>query len=154
MSFQALIKDLKMLYNDCRSNSCIEHAMVIKEEEKAPEKLSQKISTMSLNGAHKKVVVWVLYLFLEKKQNPHESRSACFNSHHLQTSIVSLCIHSIRYPQPIRYFFWWYIRNNYVQYMPFGGNGPFCLSVLHALVFSFFFINRIAISPFVLFFLK
>lgn len=70
--------------------------MVIKEEEKAPEKLSQKISTMSLTGAHKKVVVWVLYLFLEKKQNPHESRSACFNSHHLQTSIVSLCILNLK----------------------------------------------------------
>ncbi|RVX17990.1 Signal recognition particle subunit SRP68 [Vitis vinifera] len=52
---QTLIKGLKMLYNDCRSNSCIEHATVIMEEEKAPENLSQKISNISLAGAHKKV---------------------------------------------------------------------------------------------------
>ncbi|KAL6319338.1 hypothetical protein AAG906_014012 [Vitis piasezkii] len=52
---QTLIKGLKMLYNDCRSKSCIEHATVIMEEEKAPENLSQKISNISLAGAHKKV---------------------------------------------------------------------------------------------------
>ncbi|KAH7855630.1 hypothetical protein Vadar_026941 [Vaccinium darrowii] len=51
---QAMIKELKMLYDDSRSNSCIEHATGIIEEEKAPEILSKKISTISLTGADKK----------------------------------------------------------------------------------------------------
>ncbi|KAL7244547.1 hypothetical protein ACSBR2_000016 [Camellia fascicularis] len=48
---QVMIKELKMLYDDSRSNSCIEHATGIIEEEKAPENLSKKISTISLTGA-------------------------------------------------------------------------------------------------------
>lgn len=44
-----------MLYNDCRSNICIEHATAIMEEEKAPEDLSKKISSISLTGNDKKV---------------------------------------------------------------------------------------------------
>ncbi|XAR67842.1 hypothetical protein NMG60_11002767 [Bertholletia excelsa] len=52
---QVVMKELKMLYEDCRSNSCIEHAMGIIEEEKAPENLSKKISTISLSGADKKL---------------------------------------------------------------------------------------------------
>ncbi|XP_058226495.1 uncharacterized protein LOC131335245 isoform X1 [Rhododendron vialii] len=51
---QAMMKELKMLYDDSRSNSCIEHATGIMEEEKAPEILSKKISTISLSGADKK----------------------------------------------------------------------------------------------------
>ncbi|CAA0811302.1 signal recognition particle-related / SRP-related [Striga hermonthica] len=45
---QVAIKDLKMLYNDCRSSICIEHATGVMEEEKAPENLSKKISSISL----------------------------------------------------------------------------------------------------------
>ncbi|KAI7752335.1 hypothetical protein M8C21_014822 [Ambrosia artemisiifolia] len=52
---QATIKDLEALYNNCRSNSCIEHAMGIMEHEKAPEDLSKKISTVSISGSDKKV---------------------------------------------------------------------------------------------------
>ncbi|KAI3463536.1 hypothetical protein Pfo_020199 [Paulownia fortunei] len=52
---QVTIKELKMLYNDCRSNSCIEHATGIMEEEKAPENLSKKISGISLTGNDKKL---------------------------------------------------------------------------------------------------
>ncbi|XP_047337601.1 signal recognition particle subunit SRP68 [Impatiens glandulifera] len=52
---QATIKELKMLSGNSRSSSCIEHAMGIIEEEKAPEKLSKKISKISLTGAVKKV---------------------------------------------------------------------------------------------------
>ncbi|CAL5400213.1 unnamed protein product [Camellia sinensis] len=48
-----MIKKFKMLYDDSRSNSCIEHATGIIEEEKAPENLSKKISTISLTGADK-----------------------------------------------------------------------------------------------------
>lgn len=44
-----------MLYNDCRSNICIEHATGVMEEEKAPENLSKKISSISLTGNDKKV---------------------------------------------------------------------------------------------------
>ncbi|KAI7981263.1 hypothetical protein LOK49_Contig55G00012 [Camellia lanceoleosa] len=52
---QVMIKELKMLYDDSRSNSCIEHATGIIEEEKAPENLSKKISRISLTRADKKV---------------------------------------------------------------------------------------------------
>lgn len=52
---QVAIKELKTLYNDCRSNICIEHATGVMEEEKAPENLSKKISSISLTGNDKKV---------------------------------------------------------------------------------------------------
>lgn len=52
---KVMLKELKMLYNESRSNSCIEHAIGIMEEEKAPENLSKKISTISLTGKDKKL---------------------------------------------------------------------------------------------------
>ncbi|KAK2974189.1 hypothetical protein RJ640_021480 [Escallonia rubra] len=52
---QVMVKDLKTLSNDSRSNSCIEHAIGIMEEEKAPENLSEKISSISLTGNEKKL---------------------------------------------------------------------------------------------------
>lgn len=52
---QVTISELKRLSNDCRANSCIEHAVGIMEEEKAPEKLSKKISSISLTGNDKKI---------------------------------------------------------------------------------------------------
>ncbi|XP_021905502.1 signal recognition particle subunit SRP68 [Carica papaya] len=58
--WQVLIKELKTLCNECRANSCIEHAMGIIEEEKAPENLSKKISTISLSGSDKKVEKFLL----------------------------------------------------------------------------------------------
>ncbi|XP_071731799.1 uncharacterized protein [Rutidosis leptorrhynchoides] len=51
---QAMVKELETLYNNCRSNSCIEHAMGIMEHEKAPEDLSKKISTVSISENGKK----------------------------------------------------------------------------------------------------
>ncbi|XP_010249222.1 PREDICTED: signal recognition particle subunit SRP68 [Nelumbo nucifera] len=51
---KALAQELKMLYNNCRSSSCIEHAAGIMEEEKTPEKLAKGISTISLTEAVKK----------------------------------------------------------------------------------------------------
>ncbi|XP_052183397.1 uncharacterized protein LOC127795639 isoform X2 [Diospyros lotus] len=51
---QVMMKELKKLYDDSRSNSCIEHATGIIEEEKAPENLSKKMATISLTGANKK----------------------------------------------------------------------------------------------------
>lgn len=52
---QALMKkDLKLLSDNCRSNSCIEHSTAIMEEEKIPEKLSKGVSTMSLTAPEKK----------------------------------------------------------------------------------------------------
>ena len=50
-----MVKELKILCDDSRSNGCIEHATGIIEEEKAPENLSKRISTISLNGVDKKV---------------------------------------------------------------------------------------------------
>ena len=52
---QVMVKELKMLCDDSRSSSCIEHATGIIEEEKAPDTLSKRISTISLTGADKKV---------------------------------------------------------------------------------------------------
>ncbi|XP_015066865.1 signal recognition particle subunit SRP68-like isoform X1 [Solanum pennellii] len=52
---QVMIKELRTLYNESRSNSCAEHARGIMEEEKAPENLSKKISNISLNGTDKKM---------------------------------------------------------------------------------------------------
>lgn len=52
---EVMIKELKMLYQECRSNSCIEHATGIMEENKAPENLSKKISSISLTGNDKKL---------------------------------------------------------------------------------------------------
>ncbi|MBA0604369.1 hypothetical protein Godav_017033 [Gossypium davidsonii] len=57
---QVMIKELKTLYDECRSYSCIEHATGIIEEVKAPENLSKKISTISLTGADKKVEKYLL----------------------------------------------------------------------------------------------
>lgn len=57
---QAVIKDLKILHNECRANSCIEHAAGIMEAEKAPENLSKKISTISLTGSNKEVGKYLL----------------------------------------------------------------------------------------------
>lgn len=55
-----IIKELKMLCDECRSNSCIEHATGIMEEVKAPENLSKRISNMSLTGADKKLEKYLL----------------------------------------------------------------------------------------------
>ncbi|XP_043724658.1 signal recognition particle subunit SRP68-like [Telopea speciosissima] len=55
-----LIQEMKLLESNCRSNSCIEHAAAIMEEKMAPEKLSKGISTISLNGAEKKVEKFLL----------------------------------------------------------------------------------------------
>ncbi|KAK1292128.1 hypothetical protein QJS10_CPB17g01627 [Acorus calamus] len=51
---KVLIQEMKTLSDSCRSNSCIEHAAGIMEEEKAPEKLSKGVSTISLTDAEKK----------------------------------------------------------------------------------------------------
>lgn len=51
---QALIKDLQILSDNCRSNSCIEHATGIMEDANIPEKLSKGVSTISLTGPEKK----------------------------------------------------------------------------------------------------
>ncbi|KAM3752156.1 hypothetical protein ACB098_04G167400 [Castanea mollissima] len=55
-----IIKELKMLCDECRSNSCIEHATGIMEEVKAPENLSKRVSNLSLTGADKKLDKYLL----------------------------------------------------------------------------------------------
>ncbi|XP_044503574.1 signal recognition particle subunit SRP68-like [Mangifera indica] len=57
---QMIVNELTTLHKESRSNICIEHAMGIMEQENAPEKLSKKISTMSLDGAGKKVEKFLL----------------------------------------------------------------------------------------------
>ncbi|KAK4569238.1 hypothetical protein RGQ29_004583 [Quercus rubra] len=63
-----IIKELKTLCDECRSNSCIEHATGIMEEVKAPENLSKRVSNLSLTGADKK-----LEKFLLEKLDSYES---------------------------------------------------------------------------------
>ncbi|KAJ6339464.1 hypothetical protein OIU77_007432 [Salix suchowensis] len=57
---EVTIKELKTLYNECRANSCIEHATGIMEHEKVSENLSKKVSTISLSGVDKKVEKFLL----------------------------------------------------------------------------------------------
>ncbi|XP_031277331.1 signal recognition particle subunit SRP68 [Pistacia vera] len=57
---QVIVNELTALHKESRSNICIEHANGIMELEKAPEKLSKNISTMSLDGAGKKVEKYLL----------------------------------------------------------------------------------------------
>ncbi|CAI0548038.1 unnamed protein product, partial [Linum tenue] len=47
---EVMMKELKGLYSECRSSSCIEHALGIMEEEKVPENLSTRVSALSLSG--------------------------------------------------------------------------------------------------------
>ncbi|AED97544.1 signal recognition particle 68kD protein-like [Arabidopsis thaliana] len=47
---EGTIQELKTLIKECRANSCIEHATGIMEEERAPENLSNRMSTISLNN--------------------------------------------------------------------------------------------------------
>ncbi|XP_050375843.1 uncharacterized protein LOC126793381 isoform X2 [Argentina anserina] len=51
---QMVIKELKLLCDECRSNSCIEHATGIMEELKAPENLSKQISNIYISGVDTK----------------------------------------------------------------------------------------------------
>nr|AFK38085.1 unknown [Lotus japonicus] len=48
-----MVKELEVLCNECRSNSCIEHALGIMEEKKAQENLSEGIFNISLTGAER-----------------------------------------------------------------------------------------------------
>ncbi|KAL1203836.1 hypothetical protein V5N11_011686 [Cardamine amara subsp. amara] len=57
---EGTILELKTLSNECRANSCIEHATGIMEEERAPENLSNRISTISLNDTATRVEEYLL----------------------------------------------------------------------------------------------
>lgn len=62
---QAFVKELKTLSDNCRSNSCIEHAAGVMEEEKVPEKLSKGVSKISLTGHEKKEEKFLLEMLDE-----------------------------------------------------------------------------------------
>ncbi|RYR44894.1 hypothetical protein Ahy_A08g041170 isoform C [Arachis hypogaea] len=65
--WQNMIKDLEELCKQCRSNSCIEHALGIMEENKDQENISERISNISLTGAER------LEKFLLDKLDVYES---------------------------------------------------------------------------------
>ncbi|CAA0806874.1 signal recognition particle-related / SRP-related [Striga hermonthica] len=103
---QVAIKDLKMLYNDCRSSICIEHASGIMEEEKAPENLSKKISSISLTD---KKVEKLLMENLDEyesavgepttKQTPHiEAFPPHFQAVPRNPIVLDLAYNSIEFP--------------------------------------------------------
>ncbi|EPS71806.1 hypothetical protein M569_02946 [Genlisea aurea] len=66
---QVILKELKQLDNDCRSNICIEHATGIMEEEKAPQHLSHGIASISIAGNDEKKVEKVLSEKLDKYES-------------------------------------------------------------------------------------
>ncbi|PIA56740.1 hypothetical protein AQUCO_00700829v1 [Aquilegia coerulea] len=49
-----VVQELKVLYNDCRSSICIEHALGTMEELRGLDILSTGVSSLSLNGAASK----------------------------------------------------------------------------------------------------
>lgn len=51
--WQIMMKELEDLCNECRSNSCIEHALGIMEEKRTQENLSERVSNISLTGAER-----------------------------------------------------------------------------------------------------
>ncbi|MQL98407.1 hypothetical protein Taro_031105 [Colocasia esculenta] len=86
---KALINDLKALIDDCRTNSCIEHAAGIMEEEKAPEELSQGVSSIALAKKGKKIEG-----FLLERLNVYESALGDPNSKEIP--------HIERFPPPFQ----------------------------------------------------
>ncbi|GAU25472.1 hypothetical protein TSUD_71260, partial [Trifolium subterraneum] len=50
---KTMIKELEVLSNECRSNSCIEHALGIMEEKRTQENISEGISNISLTGVER-----------------------------------------------------------------------------------------------------
>ena len=74
-----MTKELKTLYNECRANSCIEHATGIMEHEKVSENLSKKVSTISLSGVDKKVTVWALFFPFASLRMDKDHYSLLFN---------------------------------------------------------------------------
>ncbi|XP_028242511.1 signal recognition particle subunit SRP68-like isoform X3 [Glycine soja] len=66
-NFEIMMKELEDLCNECRSNSCIEHASGIMEEKKTQENLSERVSNISLTGTER------LEKFLLEKLDVYES---------------------------------------------------------------------------------
>ncbi|KAG5041379.1 hypothetical protein JHK85_013855 [Glycine max] len=64
---KTMMKELEDLCNECRSNSCIEHALGIMEEKKTQENLSERVSNISLTGTER------LEKFLLEKLDVYES---------------------------------------------------------------------------------
>ncbi|XP_058731917.1 uncharacterized protein LOC131603574 [Vicia villosa] len=64
---KTVMKELEVLCNEARSNSCIEHALGIMEEKKTQENISEGISNISLTGAER------LEKFLLEKLDVYES---------------------------------------------------------------------------------
>lgn len=64
---KTMVKELEVLCNECRSNSCIEHALGIMEEKRTQENISEGISNISLTGAER------LEKFLLEKLDVYES---------------------------------------------------------------------------------
>ncbi|CAK8579095.1 unnamed protein product [Lathyrus sativus] len=52
-SNKTVLKELEVLCNEARSNSCIEHALGIMEEKRTQENISEGISNISLTGAER-----------------------------------------------------------------------------------------------------
>ncbi|KAG1347994.1 signal recognition particle subunit SRP68 [Cocos nucifera] len=105
---KTLIMDLKVLSDKCRSNSCIEHAAGIMEEERIPEKLSKGVSTISLTGHEKKEEKFLLEMLdvyesavgnLNTKAVPHIERfPPPFQAVPCNPIVLDIAYNSIEFP--------------------------------------------------------
>lgn len=105
---KTLIEDLKVLSDNCRSNSCIEHAAGIMEEERIPEKLSKGVSTISLTGHEKKEEKFLLEMLdvyesavgnLNTKAVPHIERfPPPFQAVPCNPIVLDIAYNSIEFP--------------------------------------------------------
>ncbi|XP_010908216.1 uncharacterized protein [Elaeis guineensis] len=105
---KTLMRDLKVLSDNCRSNSCIEHAAGIIEEERIPEKLSKGVSTISLTGHEKKEEKFLLEMLdvyesavgnLNTKAVPHIERfPPPFQAVPCNPIVLDIAYNSIEFP--------------------------------------------------------
>ncbi|KAL6182695.1 hypothetical protein ACLB2K_044108 [Fragaria x ananassa] len=98
---QVVTKELKLLCDECRSNSCIGHATGIMEELKAPENLSKQISNVHISGVDtktEKVVAESLACMTEPSQAGCKSVVTKFQ----QCPLLNISYCSIIFPSEVR----------------------------------------------------
>ncbi|KAF8701700.1 hypothetical protein HU200_033439 [Digitaria exilis] len=93
---KALIQELKSLSDNCRSNSCIEHATSIMEEEKVPSELSKGVSTMSLGDDKTKENKYLLDMLQSYESAIGEQTPKSISHRSIPTSLPSSAMQSNR----------------------------------------------------------
>ena len=73
-----MMKELEDLCKESRSNSCIEHALGIREEKRDQENISERISNISLTGAERVLLAFCYTLFTSAPTSPVFQFLVCF----------------------------------------------------------------------------